>query len=352
MDINAWKFETLHSELPKDEEAMRVTSVIALGMAILFVATFAAGQVASPAGEGYPKVNCSGEVGSTYLLGPDDELEISGPELDELANKPTRIDGNGDIQVPLVGRVHVAGLTVQHCEQELNKRLSTYIRHPQVAINVKELHSQPISILGAVNTPGVHQVQGHKTLLETLSLAGGIRPDAGYSIRITRQLEWGCIPLPNTRLDASGRFNVAEVNLKKIMEAKNPEENIQIFPHDVISVPKAEMVYVIGEVKHSGGFVLGQHESISVLQALSLAEGLNTTADARHGKILRLNADANQRAEITVDVKGILTGKRGDVPLRGDDILFIPGSVGKKTTLRAIEAAIQTGTGMAIWRMP
>ncbi|MBI3668686.1 MAG: polysaccharide biosynthesis/export family protein [Acidobacteria bacterium] len=329
---------------------MRIARVVSVGLAVLFLAVGAAGQVASPPGTGHPKVNCDSQVRSTYLLGPDDELEISGPELDELASKPVRIDGEGDIQVPLVGRVHVAGLTVQQCEQELNKRLSSYIRHPQVAINVKELRSQPVSILGAVNTPGVHQVQGHKRLLEMLSLAGGIRPDAGYSIRITRQLEWGCIPLPSATLDASGRFSVAQVNLRRIMEAKNPEENIQIFPHDVISVPKAEMVYVIGDVKRAGGFVLGEHQSISVLQALSLAEGLSGTADARHTKILRLKPEADQRIEIAVDVKRILTGKTGDVPLQGDDILFIPGNTGKKVALRAIEAAIQTGTGVVIWR--
>jgi polysaccharide export outer membrane protein len=286
------------------------------------------------------------------LLGPGDEVEISGPDLDDKAINPTPIDGDGNLQVPLIGRVHVAGLTVQECEQELDKRLSTYIRHPEVAVNLKEVRSQPVSVVGAVNTPGIQQVQGQKTLLEMLSLAGGIRTDAGYRIRITRQLEWGCIPLANATLDASGRFNVAEVNLKEIIEAKNPEENIQIFPHDVISVPKAEMVYVIGEVKRSGGFVLGEHESISVLQVLSLAEGLNGTADARHAKILRVSGNADQRLEMAVDVKGILTGKGQDVPLQGDDILFIPGSAGKKASVRAIEAAIQVGTGLVIWRRP
>jgi len=112
------------------------------------------------------------------------------------------------------------------------------------------------------------------------------------------------------------------------------------------------MVYVIGEVKRSGGFVLGEHQSISVLQALSLAEGLNGTADTRHARILRLKRDADQREEMAVDVKDVLTGKKPDVALQGDDILFIPGSTGKKAALRAIEAAIQTGTGMAIWRTP
>ena len=336
---------------PPVVRSMSITRIVPVSLAVLFLAAGVAGQATSPLRTN-PNANCNDQSRSTYLLGPDDELEISGPELNELANKPTRIDGNGDIQVPLVGRVHVAGLTAQQSEQEINKQMSAYIRQPQIAVNVKELRSQPVSVLGAVNTPGVHQVQGHKTLLEMLSQAGGIRSDAGYRVRITRQLEWGCIRLANATPDSSGQFSVAEVNLKEIMEAKEPEENIQIFPHDVISVPKAEMVYVIGDVKRAGGFVLGEHRSISVLQALALAEGLNGTADTRHAKILRLNVNADQRVEIAVDVKGILIGKRGDVPLQGDDILFIPGSLGKKTTLRAVEAAIQTGTGLVIWRRP
>ncbi len=331
---------------------MMVTKVVPAGAAVFFLIGGAAAQVPLPTEPDALKAKCGSQVRSTYLLGPDDQLEISGPELSELANKPVRVDGDGDIQVPLGGRVHVSGLTAQQTEKELNKVLSKYIRDPQIVVSIAEVRSQPVSILGAVNAPGVHQVQGHKTLLEMLALAGGIRPDAGYSVRITRQVEWGCLPLPKTELDASGRFTVAELNLKKIMEAKNPEENIQIFPHDVISVPKAEMVYVIGEVKRSGGFVLGEHQSISVLQVLSLAEGLNTTADARHARILRLNRDADKREEMAVDVKDVLNGKKADVALRGDDILFIPGSTGKKAALRGIEAAIQTGTGMAIWRRP
>jgi polysaccharide export outer membrane protein len=298
------------------------------------------------------QAKCDSQIRSTYLLGPDDQLEISGPELTDLTSKPVRIDGEGDIAVPLAGPVHVAGLTVQQTEQELDKALSKYIRRPQVVVNVAEVRSQPVSVLGAVNSPGVHQVQGHKTVLEMLAQAGGIRQDAGYSIRITRQLEWGCIPLPSAKLDASGKYSVAELNLRKIMDAKTPEENVQIFPHDVISVPKAEMVYVIGEVKRSGGFVLGEHQSISVLQALSMAEGLNAGADPRHAKILRLQPEADQRVEVAVDVKDALNGKKPDTPMQGEDILFIPGSTGKKAALRGLEAAIQTGTGLAIWRMP
>jgi len=329
-----------------------ISRLLALGLAGVFLIAGAAAQSPAAAASNEQKAKCDNQIRSTYLLGPDDQLEISGPELTDLSNKPVRIDGEGDIAVPLAGPVHVAGLTVQQTEQKLDKVLSKYIRHPQVVVNVAEVRSQPVSVLGAVNSPGVHQVQGHKTVLEMLATAGGIRQDAGYSIRITREVEWGCIPLPGAQLDASGRYSVAEVNLRKIMDAKTPEENIQIFPHDVISVPKAEMVYVIGEVKRSGGFALGEHQSISVLQALSLAEGLNTGADPRHAKILRLKPEADQRVEMAVDVKDALNGKKPDTPLQGEDILFIPGSTGKKAALRGLEAAIQTGTGLAIWRMP
>jgi polysaccharide biosynthesis/export protein len=298
------------------------------------------------------KPDCGSPGRSTYLLGPDDQIEVSAPELVELANKPTRIDGEGNVQVPLVGRVHVAGMTVEQTELELNKRLSTYIKQPQASVSIVEVRSQPVSVLGAVNTPGVHQVQGHKTLLEMLASAGGVRQDAGYSIRITRRLEWGCLPLPDARMDESGKFSVASVSLKEITDAKNPDDNIQIFPHDVISVPKAEMIFVIGDVKRSGGFALGEKQTMSVLQALSLAEGLNRTANGHHARILRLKQEADKREELSVDVSSVLAGKKPDVPLLADDILFIPGSVAKSTAMRTLEAFIQAGTGMAVWRMP
>src|SRR5262249_28117068 len=115
---------------------------------------------------------------------------------------------------------------------------------------------------------------------------------------------------------------------------------------------KADMVYVIGEVRRSGGFVLGEHKSISVLQALSLAEGISNTADTRHAKILRLKRGADEREEVPVDIKDMFKGKKQDVALEADDILFVPGSTGKKAALRSLEAAIQTGTGLAVWRVP
>lgn len=320
--------------------------------AVSFFLVAQAGEIPAPRPVDQTNPKCEAKAPSTYLLGPDDQVEISGPDLAESGRRPSQIDGDGNVEVPLIGRVHVAGLTPQQAEANIDKLLRSYIRDPQVVVNVVGVYSQPVSVLGAVNTPGVHQVQGQKTLLEMLSLAGGTRLDAGYSVRITRKLDWGCIPLPNSQIDSTGQFSVADVSLKKIMEARNPEDNIQILPNDVISVPKAEMVYVVGEVKRSGGFVLGENHSISVLQALSLAEGLGGPADTHHVKILRLKNESDQREELPVDLKSVLAGRKPDVPMQGDDILFIPSSAGKKAAVRALEAAVQTGTGLAIWRLP
>lgn len=325
----------------------KIVTAARLNLILLFILIAPKLSAQTPIGKSAP---CTAVPRSTYQLGPGDELEFSVPEVEDFPTKPARIDEDGKVEVPLVGRLLLAGFTVPEAEQQLNQHLSVYIRDPHVSVSVKELRSQPVSVLGAVNTPGVHQLQGDKTLLEVLSLAGGLRPDAGYSIRITRQLEWGCVPLANASIDASGRFSVGEVQLQSLMAAQSPGNNIKIFPHDVISVPKAEMVYVIGEVNRSGGFVLGEHKTLSVLQALSLAEGLGRTADAKHARILRVAPETNQRTEIAVNVKNILSGKTGDVSLQGNDILFVPGSTGKKAVLRGLEAAVQTGTGLVIWR--
>src|ERR1035441_413340 len=95
---------------------------------------------------------------------------------------------------------------------------------------------QPVSVLGAVRTPGVHQIRGSKTLFEVLSLAGGLNPDAGSAIRITRRKSAGPLPLPGATDDSSGEYQVAEVSVKSVMEAQNPKENIQVLPDDVVTV--------------------------------------------------------------------------------------------------------------------
>ncbi|MCI0423322.1 MAG: polysaccharide export protein [Acidobacteria bacterium] len=287
---------------------------------------------------------------SSYLLGPDDQLTIRALDAEEISDKPVRIGSDGTINLPLVGRLKVAGLTVEQLEGELKKRLQTYIQNPQVTVSVVEYRSQTVSVIGSVKNPGAHQVRGRKRLIEVLSLAGGLLEDAGHSLKITRRREWGPIPLPGATLDPTGQFNIAEVNLKALIEARTPEQNIPILPNDVISVPRAEMVYVIGDVRRSGGFVLKNRDSISVLEALSLAEGLDRTASPKKARILRPTPGSAKRTEIPVNLKQMLAGEANDVTLNPDDILFVPGSKTKGAVLQTLQTAASVVVGVAVWR--
>jgi polysaccharide export outer membrane protein len=286
----------------------------------------------------------------TYVLGPDDQVTIQVVEADEINGKMYRVDEKGNLDLPMIGSLNAAGLTVHEVEKQVTDKLRVYIREPQVTVFLNEMRSQPVSVIGAVNTPGVHQLQGHKTLIEMLSLAGGLRQDAGYRIKITRHREWGMIPAKEASIDPTGQFSVAEVSLKGLMEASTPEDNVAIMPNDVISVPVAEMIYVVGDVRKSGGFVLGERNHVTVLQALAMAEGLDRAAKVNEARILRATSGSDTRTEVLIDLKKILAGKAGDVDMRSNDILFIPTDALKSIGARTLESMFSIGSGMAIYR--
>src|SRR5438105_3544270 len=110
-----------------------------------------------------------------YVLGPDDEITVQAADIEEISGKPVRIDLRGNINLPMIGRVEAAGLTADQLEGRIKDRFKKYLQHPDITISVTEFRSQPISVLGAVNNPGVHQLQGSKNLFGVLSLAGGLR---------------------------------------------------------------------------------------------------------------------------------------------------------------------------------
>jgi polysaccharide export outer membrane protein len=285
---------------------------------------------------------------SSYVLGPNDQLKIWALGVDEITDKPIRIDPSGDIDLPLVGKVHAAGLTMAQLNAELVQRFSKDIRHPQVSIEILDFGSQPVSLLGAVNHPGVHQLEGHKTLTEVLSLGEGLRPDAGARINISRQIRYGAIPLPNAKLDPTGNFSVADVGVHDLLAGIHPAENIVILPNDVITVPTAETIYVIGEVKKPGEVMI-KTGGVTVLQALSTANGFASASAPQKSKIIRITPGTAERVDIPVDLNKILAGKAEDIAMRPNDILVVPSSVPKKAGTRALEAAVQAATGIAIW---
>jgi len=293
----------------------------------------------------------AGEQG--YVLGAGDVVMVTALNIDELQGndlKPSTIDIRGNIDVPLIGTTRAAGLTVDELQSDLNKRLSAYVLVPKTNVTVVEYRSQPVSVLGSVTTPGIYYLTGSSNTLEQLlSKAGGMRQDAGNSINITRRSEMGQIPLPSDATDPSGKFNTATVPAHALFAAHDPQSNIVIKPQDVISIPKADLVYVVGSVNKPGGFILDEKPNMTVLQAVSMAEGLTRTSAAQKARILRQQPDGSH-AEIPVDLNKILAGKSPDVPMFGRDVLFVPNSKMKSAAYRGAEAAISTGTGLAIFR--
>ena len=259
---------------------------------------------------------------------------IDAPEISDKPDEPVLIGTNGNITLPLIGRVKAGGLTVEQLEAELTTRFKEFIQEPQISVTVTEFRSQPVSVFGAVTKPGVVQLRGGQTLYEVLSMAGGPRDTAGSILTVTRPRQSGEIPLPGAKVDPTGQFSSVELNVQEILEGKNPAANIEIKPNDIISVSEASsnMVYVVGDVQHAGAFTLGGQRNVSVLRALSLAGGLGRTAKPEKARIIREVPGEPKPREIAVNIQQILSGKAKDVELGPDDVLVVPTSSRKTFT--------------------
>ena len=309
-------------------------------------------------------------------IGPDDLLQITVFEAPDL-NRTLRVSANGEISLQLLGPVKAGGLTPRQLElvlQELLRR--TYMKDPRVGVFVQELQSHPVSVVGAVKRPGVFQIRGTKTVLELLSMAEGLADDAGDTVLVMHGASTtGSISRDNagpesqkggqvsttpddaalasgpsapTKQERAGE--IVEVNLKSLLESDDPAFNIPVHPGDIVKVTRAGIVYVVGEVKKPGGFVLRSNENITVLQALALAEGLTRTSLKSQARIIRTDQSTNKRTEIPVDLGKILASKASDPLLQPKDIIFVPDSSAKSAFYRGAEAVVSTATGVAVYR--
>jgi polysaccharide biosynthesis/export protein len=275
-----------------------------------------------------------------YVLGANDQVLIRAPEAEEIDNRPFRIDADGNINLPLVGRIHAAGMTLQELEADLVRRLREYIREPQVFVTVVQFRSEPVFFVGLFARPGIYPLQGSRTLTEMLTSVGGTLPNADRHIKITRHEEYGPIPLPDAIVDPEKKVSTVEISLGSLRENINPAENILLQPYDVVSVGRAELVYVNGDVGKIGGIELGERDSISIAQALTQAGGFTASAKKGQVRILRPILGTNRRAVIEVDAKRLFEGKDLDVPLLPGDLVFVPRSFSHQFWLTFTSVAI------------
>ena len=286
-----------------------------------------------------------------YVLGSGDSISLHVIDMeDEIPDKPVIVDPNGFVDIPLAGRFQATGLTLEQFKAMVAERITKYIRNPRISASLTDQKSRSVSIFGAVMNAGRHQLPGPEQLLEVLALAGGTKDDAGARVIVTRDQKWGKIPLVNATLDPSTGTSTAWVSLDDLQASKNPSNNILVMPNDIIFVPRAEIVYVLGDVKKVGGFQLTSHPTISLLQALSVAEGANHDAALKKCRIIRPAPGGDGKpTEIPVDIEEVLAGKIPDVPLQGNDLLYVPANATSGIS-RAAATLLQAAAGAAIYR--
>lgn len=298
-----------------------------------------------------PDTSYGGQLGPNYKIGPEDVLTIDVFNVAELKNIMARVANDGTITVPLLGQVKAAGFTAEQLRQELAQKWGeTYLQDPQVTIFVRQFRSKPVSVIGAVDKPGLYPLTGRRRLIDALSMAGGLgkrnTAPAGATVYVTRKEGFTDFsPVDGMRLVAPDQV---EIDLRDLLYSHNEALNIEVRPFDIISVSKADVVYVLGAVKKAGGFLLENRERVTVMQALAMAEGLDNSPAKHAALIIRRSPDGSKR-EIPVNIGKILKGKAEDMQLAANDILYVPNSRGIVAAKKGAEAAIGTITGIIIW---
>jgi polysaccharide biosynthesis/export protein len=283
-----------------------------------------------PSGTSVNPVAASSEDLSSIKLGAGDLIEITVYNVPELSTK-ARVGASGDVYLPLIDYVHVADLTVEEAQAMIQKRLEDggFVRSAHVSIFLDDAPSHGVTILGDVMRPGIYPALGNRKLYDLISAAGGFTASAGRKVSIIRQ-----------HSDAAP----ITVNLPRNL-ADDLQDNIEIMPGDTITVPRAPIIYVVGDVGHPAGFLV-DNGSLTVLQALALAGGANHTAKMGGTRIIRKGPTG--MTETRVPLKKMLEAKAPDVTLQADDILFVPLSGARVAAATGFSAAVTAATGLAI----
>jgi polysaccharide export outer membrane protein len=265
-----------------------------------------------------------------YKIGPEDLLEISVFE-DEKLNKTVRVSFQGNINFPLLGVLKVKGLTAGELEREIRDLLAEkYFQDPNVSVFIKEYRNQRISIIGAVEKPGVYEVSGQKTVLDLLAISGGLKEDAGQLLFLIRppNPEEGAPKKTEEKVSTEETVRTFVINLEELLIKGDLSLNLPLLHGDVINVPLSGRIYVGGQVKSPGGFSM-KGKKITVSQAIALAGGLTDKAAGSEMKIFRYQETNAGKEVITVDAYAIQKAKREDLQLKENDIMFVPTSTTK-----------------------
>lgn len=292
------------------------------------------------------------------VIGPEDLLEVYVLDVPEFSRE-YQVSPTGSISLPLLAQpITAAGLSSSQLCAVIGEKLRTagLVTSPNVTVRVMQSRVHSVAVAGAVKKPQIYPLFGRTSLLDVLSQAEGLAEDAGDTAIVTRGevavRVLGLNPGNGEAGQPSTAPRTVTVDLKHLLEQGDATQNITLYPGDKVVVKRAGIVYVVGAVNKSGGFVLRNNEDqMTVLKAVALAQDLKGTAIPQKTMIIRKSMDvAGGREEIPVNLKKILAGKAPDQTLVANDILFVPDSTAKKALRRSADAVIQTAVGIAIFR--
>lgn len=319
-------------------------------LVLLFLAVTVAAQEPEP-----EPASAATEQARDYVIGPGDLLSIVVYGADDLSRE-VRVSATGFILLPLIPQpVRADGLTAGELSAALAREFEQreILRRPQITVLIREYKSRPVAILGAVRRPQMYAVIGPSNLMQVLSAAGGLSEQAGNLIYVTRGAGLRNLPdIPEqVKEPGSPGPRTTVVKVRDLLEARNPAANVPIYAGDMVTVPRAGIVYVVGAVNKPGGFMLrNRQERLTVLQAIALAQNMTGTARPGDALIIRRPPDTDEAESIEIDIGKIMARQAPDAALQENDILFVPDSPVKKGLRRAVEAAIQITTGLVVFR--
>jgi polysaccharide export outer membrane protein len=263
-----------------------------------------------------------------------DLLEVNVFDTAELSGK-LRVNEHGSIALPVAGDLVVSGLTADQAGQAIEQKLlsANILRDPHVSVTVLEYATQGVTVLGEVKNPGVYPLLGTHGLLDLISAAGGVTPNAGKAVTVTHRTDPDHPEIVNMQ-SKPGSMAAFSVDVR---------------PGDTIVVSHAGIIYVVGEVGKPGGFLIENNDRLTVLQAIALAQGTNRTASLDHAKVIRKTGGTHE--EFPVPLKRILRNKAPDQLLADGDILFVPTSAAQ-SALRDVESILPATASAMVYRVP
>jgi polysaccharide biosynthesis/export protein len=293
------------------------------------------------------------DVREDYLINPGDVIEIQVDRAPELSGE-RRVSASGTIRMEYLGRIKAQGVTADELASFIANSLSDrYLKNPRVTVTVKQLNSHTFFIQGAVNRPGAYQIEGRPSLLTLIALAGGLTENYGSTAFIIREAYRPKMDVPdkgdpkgsldsqpesvaanspsqpgdrNQEAEEREGFELIKVNINGLFKG-DLDKNMRLDPRSIVHIPQAEVFFVGGEVKAPGSFMF--KEGATLRQAITLAQGMKSTAASDRAIIFREDPVTRKRQEIRVDVGKIMNGKQEDVAINANDVVIVPNSRGK-----------------------